>query len=53
MNPKLVKFALELQSGEKSDNAEYKTKYISFNTKRNNIFNIYKSAFITIPVDND
>lgn len=48
MNPKLVKFAVELQTGEKS---EIKKEYIHFNNSGKHFFNISKAAGVTIPVN--
>ena len=53
MNPRLIKFAVELQTGEKAENSDDKTKYISFPVRKKNIFNIYKTALELIPVNKD
>lgn len=46
MNPKLVKFTVELQNHERKIE-EKKTIYFS----KRNFFNFLKEAFVTIPVD--
>lgn len=48
MNPRLVKFAVELQNGEKK---EKKQEYISFSGGKKSVLDIYKSAYVTVPVD--
>ena len=50
MNPRLIKFALELQS---QDVPEKKPKYISFKGGKGekDFFKVVKAAFVTVPVD--
>ena len=48
MNPRLVKFTVELQNGEKTEKSQ---KYINFRNGGNKIFDILKFAKITVPVD--
>ncbi len=46
MNPRLIKFAVEMQNAEK---IEKKSKEeINFNIK---FFNFFKSAKVTVPID--
>ncbi|MCD7780051.1 MAG: hypothetical protein LUH05_05200 [Candidatus Gastranaerophilales bacterium] len=48
MNPRLVKFAVELQTGENTK----EEKCIYFNKGRSNkFFDFLKSAKVTIPID--
>ena len=51
MNSRLAKIAIEMQLEDKK---EKKCDYFSFNKKcENKIFGLFKSAFVTIPVDKD
>lgn len=49
MNPRLVKFAVDLQNVEKNEKKE-ETKYFSSPTKK--FFNFLKPAKVTVVVDN-
>ena len=51
MNPRLIKFAVELQNG--TEKKEEKPKYIKFKNGGggNKIFDIFKLAHVTIPID--
>lgn len=48
MNPKLVKFAVELQNGEKIEKTE---KSINFKNAEKRFFNLFKLAKVTVPID--
>ncbi len=48
MNPRLVKFAVELQNGERTEKTQ---KYINFKNGGGKLFDIFKFAKITVPVD--
>lgn len=50
MNPRLIKFTLELQS---QDAPEEKHKYISFKGGKGekDVFPFVKAAYVTVPVD--
>lgn len=48
MNPRLVKFAVELQNTEK---VEEENKTINFKSGGHKFFNILKLAKVTIPVN--
>lgn len=51
MNSRLAKIAIEMQLDDKKGK---KSEYISFNKKGGNkIFSLFKSAFVTIPIDKD
>ena len=51
MNPRLVKFVVELQN---CNSVEEKQKYIHFvDGKKDTFLNIYKNAKVTIPVSKD
>ncbi len=51
MNPRLVKFVVELQNSNQSKDDE---KYIYFNdSKKKNIFKINKCAKVTVPILKD
>lgn len=47
MNPRLVKFAVELQTDEKTQKKE---KNISFNNCNKYFLNIFKASVATVPV---
>lgn len=49
MNPRLVKFAVELQNAEKTEK-NYKYVQIKYGSVKN-FFNILKPAKVTVPVD--
>ena len=50
MNPRLIKFTLELQS---QDAPENKPKYISFKGGKGekDFFKLVKAVYVTVPVD--
>ena len=50
MNPRLVKFAVDLQNVEKNEHKE-ETKYFSSSDKK--FFNFLKPAKVTVVVDNN
>lgn len=49
MNPRLVKFAVELQTGEQEVKTEQK---LEFKDSKFRFFNFLKKAKVTIPVEN-
>lgn len=53
MNPRLIKFAVELQTGEKIEKTEKETDEINFkNGKNNKFFNFFKAKKVaTVPVN--
>lgn len=51
MNPRLIKFAVELQIGDKSENLDTEKKYISFKDNKKNILGLCNSSFITVPIE--
>lgn len=48
MNPKLVKFVVELQNEEKVEKTE---KSINFKNGEKRFFNFFKFAKVTVPID--
>ena len=48
MNPKLIKFTVELQNNAVSEDKEQKTIYFS-----NKFFNFFKPAKVTVPIKKD
>ena len=47
MNPKLVKFTVELQTGDVETKTE---KVVKFNDETTKFFNFLKTAKVTVPV---
>ncbi len=51
MNPRLVKFAVELQNAAKLDHKEKCIHFIKSN--KYGFFNVFKTAKVSIPVENE
>lgn len=51
MNPMLVKFAVELQNGEKIEKKEDETINFKYNGGKR-FFNLLKLAKVTVPIEN-
>ncbi len=49
MNPRLVKFAVELQNGEKIENTKKNINFRNGGGRR--LFDLFKLAKITVPID--